>query len=114
MSAASVDLVAMLVTLSLPAYAAGAALYGLDIIRNWRKERMATLTSVCQYTGAAIALIGLVYRHQTVALIGFLLVALGALLGGTERKSELPWVETGLAALTLVNLVSLTLLYATA
>jgi hypothetical protein len=108
-------LIAMLVTVALLAHGAALAQSGVDFILRWRApDRSEAIAAACQYAGTSLGLIGLVYRHHTVAAIGLLLVILSVLLGGIGRSSNTPRFETGLACLAVVCLLALTLRFAVA
>lgn len=113
MSVEAVELVAALVTTTLIGYTAAMALAGVQFLIDWRSPgRNAATATLFQYAGAALALIGLVYRHQGIGTVGLLLVMLSLLIADIRRASTVPWLEAALAVLALVNLVAVTALFA--
>ena len=108
----AVLLISTLVPATLLGYAAAVALAGVQFLLDWRSPRrnLATAT-LCQYAGTALALLGLVYRHQQIGTIGLLLVILSLLIADFRRASTTPRFEAALSVLALVNLVALTALF---
>ena len=56
----------------------------------------AAIAGFCQHAGAALALLGLVYRNQEVGTVGLLLVVLSFLVADVHRPSPAPKLEIGL------------------
>ncbi len=109
----AVELVAALVTTTLLGYTAAMALAGVQFLIDWRSPRRnAATASLFQYAGAALALLGLVYRHHGIGTVGLLLVMLSLLIADIRRASAAPWLEATVAVLALVNLVAVTALFA--
>ncbi|HSD34752.1 MAG TPA: hypothetical protein VLE26_04975 [Alphaproteobacteria bacterium] len=103
----AVQLVAMLVTATVLGYSAAIALAGVQFIAEWRTpRRSAAIAGFCQHAGAALALLGLVYRNQEVGTVGLLLVMLSVLVADVHRPSPAPKLEIGLTVLAMANLVS--------
>ncbi|MGH7186482.1 MAG: hypothetical protein ACREIB_09450 [Pseudomonadota bacterium] len=109
----AVLLIAALVTATLLGYAAAVALAGVQFLLDWRSppRRNLACAALCQYAGTALALLGLVYRHQQIGTIGLLLVILSLFIADFRRASTMPRFEAALSVLALVNLVALTALF---
>ncbi len=112
MPVGAVELVAALVTVTLLGHAAAAALAGVQFLLDRRSpQRGAASAALCQYAGTALALLGLVFRHEQIGIIGLLLVILSLLIADFRRASATPRFEVALTVLALANLAALTLLF---
>ncbi len=106
-----VALVAALVTTTLLGFAGAIAIAGLQVVLDWRSPRRGAATaSLLQHVGAMLALLGLVYRHQSLGTVGLLLVILSVLLADVRRDCATPRLEAGLTVLALANLIAVTAL----
>jgi hypothetical protein len=103
-----VPLIAALVTTTLLGYTGAIALAGVQIMTDWRSPKRlgAAAASLLQYAGTGLALLGLVYRHGELSIVGLLMVMLSLLIADIRREAILPKLEIALTVLALINLAA--------